>query len=282
MRTRKIYTVAAITCTLVVTMAHASHQNKIPATVLIVTNLPANYDWSADGSITETCQAGNCFGNINEPSSGTSMVNNKVVSLRLPNGQTLTAFCAMKLDHSRNISGAFLAGMADAGAPTLYRDCRAPTVGETVLVKIDGKHVKLFMGRKSETYTIVEPGPAPTPQPTLPESVKKAIATNSKAAMSSPAAVAAGAQTLTPQEMLTMAQEGQASRCGVYTVPPGAEIDIDGKKAGISPMGFVLLRKGTTPRVVTIKMSGYKTVEKKVVPDGKIIPIGLVLEKGSN
>jgi hypothetical protein len=116
------------------------------------------------------------------------------------------------------------------------------------------------------------------PQPALPENpLLKGLRRNSKEAMSAP-----GAHVLTHQEMLAVTQKGQGSVCAVLTVPPGAEIDIDGKKAGISPMGFLLLRKGTTPRVVTIKMSGYKTVEKKVVPDGKPIPIVLVLEKGSN
>jgi len=37
--------------------------------------------------------------------------------------------------------------------------------------------------------------------------------------------------------------------------------------------------KAEAPRTVTIKLSGYKTVERKVVPDGKPVPIGLNLEK---
>jgi hypothetical protein len=44
-------------------------------------------------------------------------------------------------------------------------------------------------------------------------------------------------------------------------------------------MVFVLFKKGDTPRVITIKLSGYKTVEKRAVPDGNIIPLGLTLEK---
>jgi hypothetical protein len=67
----------------------------------------------------------------------------------------------------------------------------------------------------------------------------------------------------------------------VITGPPGAEIDIDGNKAGVSPLVVMLLKHGDSPRLITIKMSGYKTVEKKVVPDGKIIPLGLNLGKES-
>jgi hypothetical protein len=84
---------------------------------------------------------------------------------------------------------------------------------------------------------------------------------------------------LSPQELAELVEKGQASKCAVVTVPPGAEIEIDGNKAGVSPLVLVLLKQGDTPRTVTIKMSGYKTVEKKVIPDGKVIPIGLALEK---
>jgi CRISPR/Cas system-associated exonuclease Cas4 (RecB family) len=114
--------------------------------------------------------------------------------------------------------------------------------------------------------------------------MKNATAANSEAGKSSPAAAANFAETghmQTPQEMAAEVQAGQASKCAVITDPTGAEIDIDGNKAGLSPMVFVLLRKGVTPRVITIKMNGYKTIVKSVVPDGKIIPLGLTLEKES-
>ena len=64
-------------------------------------------------------------------------------------------------------------------------------------------------------------------------------------------------------------------------MPPSAEVFVDDNKLGMSPVVFVLLKQGATPRTVTIKMAGYKTVEKNFVPDGKTIPIGLTLEKDS-
>jgi hypothetical protein len=45
----------------------------------------------------------------------------------------------------------------------------------------------------------------------------------------------------------------------------------------VTPVNFVLLRHGSTPRTITIKSGGYKTVEKRVVPDGKDIQIVLEL-----
>jgi hypothetical protein len=39
------------------------------------------------------------------------------------------------------------------------------------------------------------------------------------------------------------------------------------------------MRKRDTPRVLTIKMAGYKTIEKTYTPDGKTIPVGVDLEK---
>lgn len=117
--------------------------------------------------------------------------------------------------------------------------------------------------------------------PSLPESLKQQAAANSEAEKSSPAAAAALAHmghTPTPQEMAQLIRDGQASRCGVITTPPGAEVFVDGNKAGISPMALVMFKRDT-PRVVTIKLDGYKTVEKQFVPDGKDIPIAIELEK---
>jgi len=120
--------------------------------------------------------------------------------------------------------------------------------------------------------------------PVLPEAMKNAIAANSEAGKSSPAAAATLASVghiQSPEEMAAEVKAGEASKCAVITNPPGAEVDIDGNQAGLSPMVFVLLRKGDTPRVITIKLNGYKTVVKSVVPDGKMIPLGLTLEKES-
>ena len=53
---------------------------------------------------------------------------------------------------------------------------------------------------------------------------------------------------------------------------------VDGNKAGVTPIAFVLIKRDN-PRVLTIKLAGYKTVEKTLVPDGKNIPISITLEK---
>ncbi|HWG21431.1 MAG TPA: PEGA domain-containing protein [Terracidiphilus sp.] len=116
----------------------------------------------------------------------------------------------------------------------------------------------------------------------LTETMKQKITANSEAGKSSRAAAAALADVghvQTPQEMAALVEAGKASKCAVVTDPPGAEIDVDGNKAGVSPMAFVLLKHGDTPRTITVKMSGYKTVEMRVVPDGKTIPIGLTLDR---
>jgi hypothetical protein len=114
-----------------------------------------------------------------------------------------------------------------------------------------------------------------------PNPLLEGLKNNSEAAKASPAAAAfANAGHITsPQENEELAKNGQASKCAIVTTPPGAEIEIDGNRMGVSPIAFYLLRHGDTPRAITIKMSGYKTIEKKVVPDGKVIPIGVTLEK---
>jgi hypothetical protein len=151
---------------------------------------------------------------------------------------------------------------------------RDTTILGGLLVKPDSSEKVSFILRDDEP-TSAQPSP-------LPDTIKQAIAANSEASKASPAAAAALANIghlQTSEEMAAQVQAGQASKCAVITDPPGAEIYIDGNKAGLSPMAFVLLRKGDAPRVITIKMSGYKTVEKSVVPDGKTIPLGLTLEK---
>ncbi|MGA2990557.1 MAG: PEGA domain-containing protein, partial [Candidatus Korobacteraceae bacterium] len=118
----------------------------------------------------------------------------------------------------------------------------------------------------------------------LTEEQRQLVLRNSRAAMSSPAAAAsiAADSPKTPQELAQLIQEGQASRCGVTTSPPGAEVYIDGNKAGAAPLGFVLLKHGDTPRIITIKMQRYTSVERQYIPDGKIIPVAVILERESS
>ncbi len=104
---------------------------------------------------------------------------------------------------------------------------------------------------------------------------------NIEAGATLPAAAAQLAQEWylkTTQEQAQSIQNGQASITAVVTSPVGAEVYIDGNKGGVTPFSFVLIKRDA-PRTVTIKLAGYKTVEKTLVPDGKPIPIAVTLEK---
>jgi hypothetical protein len=104
---------------------------------------------------------------------------------------------------------------------------------------------------------------------------------NSVASKASPAAVAQlapGEPACTPQEMAQLIKTGHASKTAVITTPEGAEVYIDGNKAGVTPLEFVLIKRDG-PRVLIIKLPGYKTFEKTLVPDGKVILIGTSLVK---
>jgi hypothetical protein len=61
------------------------------------------------------------------------------------------------------------------------------------------------------------------------------------------------------------------------TVPPGAEVHIDGKRVGATPYSFVLLRNGETPHTITVVKDGYAEIEKSVIPDGSPIHLELIL-----
>jgi len=104
---------------------------------------------------------------------------------------------------------------------------------------------------------------------------------NTKEGLTSPAAAAAMASAghvITQEEKIQAVKDGKASRCAVLTDPPGAEVYVDGNKGGVSPMVFFLFRKDT-PRTVTLKLAGYKTVDLPFIPNGKDIPISVRMEK---
>ncbi|HZE25722.1 MAG TPA: PEGA domain-containing protein [Blattabacteriaceae bacterium] len=66
----------------------------------------------------------------------------------------------------------------------------------------------------------------------------------------------------------------------MVTQPVGAEVFVDGNLAGKTPIVFNLFRE-EKPRVITVKLDGYKTEERSVTPDGKTIPIGITLSNSS-
>ena len=69
---------------------------------------------------------------------------------------------------------------------------------------------------------------------------------NSEASKTSPAAAAQSAQdghVDTPQKMAQLIETGKASKIGIITAPEGAEAYIDGNKAGVTPLVFVLIKR---------------------------------------
>lgn len=119
--------------------------------------------------------------------------------------------------------------------------------------------------------------PAPQAEANPDAGLVSQIKANSEAGKSSDAYAASG-HDYTPEQMANLIKNGQASRCLVVTNPAGAEIDIDGRQAGKTPMAFVLYRHPDADRVITIKLAGYNTIEKKASPDGHDITMSLTLE----
>lgn len=66
----------------------------------------------------------------------------------------------------------------------------------------------------------------------------------------------------------------------VTTNPPAAEIWVDGVRGKQTPANFLLLRKrDPVERTVTINLKGYKSVERKLVPDGSPMALNIELQK---
>lgn len=117
-------------------------------------------------------------------------------------------------------------------------------------------------------------------QPAVDPNLVAQVKTNSEAGETSEAraaAVAAGHND-TPEQMAQLIRDGKASRCLVVTNPSGADLYIDGKQAGKTPMAFTLYRHDDADRVITVKLNGFKAIEKNVSPDGKDVKLDLTLE----
>lgn len=182
-----------------------------------------------------------------------------------------------------------LKGKPENGFQRIELDKKSCVTGDAGTNYCD-KGIISIMNRRGDGYIVGDTVQFPHFDEASPDLIKPAAApksaieivrTNSEAAKSSPAAAASLAidgKQFTQQELTELVKQGKASRCAVITVPAGAEVDIDGNKMGVTPVVFILIQRDT-PRTVTVKMDGYKTVEKQIVPDGKIVPISLQLEK---
>ena len=99
----------------------------------------------------------------------------------------------------------------------------------------------------------------------------------SKVSQAAAAQLVRDGQVSTQQEMARLIEAGQASKTAIITRPEGAEVYIDGNKAGVTPLVFVLIKRDN-PRILTIKLAGHKTVELTLKPDGKYIPLAISLK----
>jgi hypothetical protein len=181
-----------------------------------------------------------------------------------------------------------LKGKPENGFQRIELDKKSCVTGDAGTNYCD-KGIISMMNRRGDGYIVgdtvqsphfEEAAPDLIKPTTAPKSANEILKTNSEAAKSSPAAAAslaiAGKQ-FTPEELAELVKQGKASQCAVITFPAGAEVDIDGNKMGVTPVAFILIQWDIS-RVVTVKMDAYTTVEKQIVPDGKVVPISLQLE----
>jgi hypothetical protein len=84
-------------------------------------------------------------------------------------------------------------------------------------------------------------------------------------------------QPMTAEQKMALIDAGKASLCTVRSYPEGANVDVDGKLLGQTPLSFVLL-KGTAPRELYLYKTGYKIASRAVLPNGSALAISVTLE----
>lgn len=82
---------------------------------------------------------------------------------------------------------------------------------------------------------------------------------------------------LTAAQKIALIDSGKASLCLVTTQPAGATVDVDGRRIGITPLKFVLLKRGSMPRSIDIYKDGYDVISRKLSPTGAMIRLNETL-----
>jgi len=91
-----------------------------------------------------------------------------------------------------------------------------------------------------------------------------------------PIASKAPAGGMTAEQKMALIQEGKASLISVRTYPDGANVDVDGKFIGNTPLTFVMT-KNSEARSLLITLNGYKMYSRSITPDGTTIPVVVTL-----
>ena len=87
-----------------------------------------------------------------------------------------------------------------------------------------------------------------------------------------------GSLPKTAEQKMALIKVGEASLCRIRTYPEGANVDVDGKLLGHTPLSIVLL-KGVNARDVFLYMTGYKVAHRAVQPNGSTLAITVTLER---
>jgi hypothetical protein len=212
----------------------------------------------------------------------------RIVLLSDPSGKVVEeAYLTKPLD--ANWSNAFGANhgqsfLAKFSMESVENVKEAAANGEFVVAVFSGESMTKMYKVKTKHQTqlgLDQPNkPSSKPCPLVLNAVNRQdLKANVEAAGTSDAMAAAIAHEghqVSKEELAERIKQGLASRCAVITSPSGAEVYIDGNKASVTPMAFILSKRDDS-RVITIKLAGYETVERKVDPDGKDIPIALHL-----
>ena len=193
-----------------------------------------NYNWEIPPNHPVPCFAQQCD-HYYLPPVDSAPTADVILRLLLPDSRILIVECDAKQVAGPNFAIQFFKNSSDAEVP-MHHPCRAPQPNAQIAVIFDGSNARLlFPGTRGDDND----------KPTVETYHIK------------------GSLTPIPGSELAAAQANY-TRAFITTLPWGAQVFLDGERAGTSPVQLNL--SPTEVHVLTIKKEGYLSIQKNLPP----------------
>lgn len=217
------------------------------------------------------------------PEAGRQDVQGALLRLLYPSGDILLVKCELKAD------AVLLLGTMASGVPSsdIYRSCRVPDPNTEVQAESLTRGVKLYMTYRgkntSETYIVIgilrpskhDPvssnavGSAPSPEHPMAASSRLPLKDQT-----SPATAKASddltAPLIAPASSSSKSMVPEKSRLNIASDPDGADISVNGKFVGNSPL---VIEVTPGDEVITVSKPGYEVWTRRVTVTSETVNV---------